>query len=128
MLINLSAISQAVYPRQAVIDNDTVGILTIDQVRLLNKTFVDFDECKEMKDSLNSHIKNYDKLSKDQNNIIVSQDKEIATKQNIIKEQQTILAIDEKISKKQEQRITWLKVQRITLSVALIALAAVHFL
>lgn len=128
MLISLSAISQTVYPRQAVIDSDTVGILSIEQVRTLNKTFVDLDECREMKDSLHSQIKTYDKLTMEQGHVITSQDKEIKLKQNIITEQQKILAIDEKMSNKMQQQIVWLKAQRIALSVGIIVLASVHFL
>lgn len=128
MLISLSAISQSVYPKKAVLDKDTVGIVSIDQVRKVNKSFVDLDECQEMKDSLTAQIRVYDKLHSEMNNTITSQDKEILIKQSIITQQQTILQDDDKIAKKMNRRIVLLKVERIALAVALVTLAAIHFL
>lgn len=112
MLTELSAISQTAYPRKAVIDNDTVCILSIEQTRTINKVFVDRDECNELKDSLNSQIKTYDALVKEQKNIISAQDERIVIQKNIINEKDNIIQSDEKLMKKQNRQIKWLKIQR----------------
>lgn len=110
--MQVSVISQTVYPRKAVIDNDTVCIVSIEQIKIVNKVFVDRDECNELKDSLNSQIKTYGALVKEQNNIISAQDERIEIQKNISAEKDNIIASDEKLLKKQNRQVKWLKVQR----------------
>lgn len=128
MLVSLSATSQGVYPRQAVIDSDTVGILSIDQIRAINKTFVSLDECNELKDSLNSEIATYTLLTHTYKNIIGSKDTELSIYKDILKEKDSIIETDAKMIKKMKRNITWLRVQRIGLSVAVVAITLIHFL
>lgn len=122
MLINLLSISQTVYPKKAVIDNDTVCIISIEQVKTLNKVFIDKDECLELKDSLNSQIKTYDALVGEQKKIISAQDERIAINKNIIAEKDTIIESDEKLLKKQNRKLGWLKLQRTVLAVSTLIL------
>lgn len=118
-------ISQEGYPRKIVIDRDTVCAITFPQVDSVNKTFVDLDECNELKDSLNSQINNYETLVEGQEKVIKSQDKEIAIQKNIVIEKDNIIASDEKLLKKQNRRIGWLKVQRTILAITTLALSVI---
>lgn len=122
MLMNLSVICQTVYPRKVVIDNDTATLISIEQTKTINKVFVDRDECNELKDSLNSQIKTYDALVKEQKNIITAQDERIEIQKKIVEEKDVIIASDEKLLKKQNRQVKWLKVQRMVLSVAVLTL------
>ncbi len=128
MLVSLLAISQGGYPRQAVIDNDTVAILSIDQIKTINKSFVALDECNELKDSLNSQITTYDMLVENYESVITSKDKEISLQKIISVEKDLIISTDEKMIKKMKRRITWLKIQRIALSAGVVILGGIHFL
>lgn len=112
MLMAQSLICQTVYPKKAVIDKDTVCIITIEQAKTMNVVFVDRRKCYELNDSLNSMIKNYDILVGQQQGVIVAQDKEIQTQNKIIAEKDTIIRSDEKLLKKQNRKVGWLKVQR----------------
>lgn len=120
-MINCS-ISQEGYPRKIVIDRDTVCAITFPQVDSVNKTFVDLDECNELKDSLYSQINTYGKLVEGQKQIIISQGKEIDIQKNIVIEKDNIIASDEKLLKKQNRQVQWLKIQRAILSVAVLTL------
>lgn len=120
-MINCS-ISQEGYPRKIVIDRDTVCAITFPQVDSVNKTFVDLDECNELKDSLYSQIDTYGKLVEGQKQVIISQEKEIDIQKNIVSEKDNIIASDEKLLKKQNRQVQWLKIQRAILSVAVLTL------
>lgn len=106
------AISQTDYPKKAVIDGDTVCILSIKQTRTLNNVYIDRDECLELKDSLNSQISNYDTLVADQKAIISSQDRANNINESIILQKDIIIKTDSITMKKQNRKIGWLKLQR----------------
>lgn len=117
MLICLLAIQQSVFcqsafPRKAVIGNDTVCILSIEQVKIVDKVFIDRDECYELRDSLGSQIKNYGILVGQQKEVIASLDKEIEVTNKIVAEKNLILLSDEKLLKKQNRQVKWLRLQR----------------
>lgn len=112
------------YPKKAVIGSDTVCIISTEQVKQLNKVFVDRDECNEIKDSLGSMIKNYDKLVETQSQAIESQKTEIEIQKKIVAEKNNIIEADEKIIKKSERKIKWLIVQRNALGLLSIVLIA----
>lgn len=112
MLTAVSVISQTVYPRKAVIDNDTVCIMNIEQVKTVNKVFIDRDECRELNDSLNSAVKVYDVLAGEQRKIITAQEERIVINQEIIAQKDVIIASDEKLMKQTYRKIFWLKVQK----------------
>lgn len=127
MLISLFSICQNVYPSKAIINNDTVGIISINQVRNINKTYVILDECREMQDSLKSQLKNYDKLTVALKSNITSQDKEIQIKHNIIIQQHNLIQNNDKIAKNMKRKIIWLKTERIALACGIAMLVIVHF-
>lgn len=110
--MNLCAFSQVDYPRKAVIDKDTVCIISIEQARTINNVFIDRDECNELKDSLSSQVKTYSALVSEQDKLIASQGKEIEIKENIIAEKNVIIESDSKLLKKQNRQVKWLKLQR----------------
>lgn len=55
-LLSLSSFSQDIYPKKAILDNDTVAVLSIDQVKDINSRLVlldeKFEECKELETSI----------------------------------------------------------------------------
>lgn len=120
-----SVFCQAAFPRKAVIDNDTVCILSIEQTKVINKVFVDRDECNEMKDSLNSELTNYGDLVQVQKQVIASQDKEIDIHKKIISEKDVIIESDSKLLKKQNRQVQWLKIQRTVLGGIAISLTGI---
>lgn len=122
MLMSLFAICQPVYPKKAVIDNDTVTIISIEQTKTINKVFVDRDECNEMKDSLNSELKNYGDLVQGQKAIISSQDKEIDIQKKIVAEKDIIIESDAKLLKQQNRKLGWIKLQRTALAFSTLVL------
>lgn len=119
---------QTVYPRKVVIDKDTVCIISTEQVRQLNNVFIDRDECNELKDSLNSQLNTYDKLTKAQQEVINSQDKEIVLQKKIVEEKDVIIHNDEKMLKKQGRQVTWLKIQRTVLAASTLVLGITVFI
>lgn len=115
-----SVFCQTGFPKKAVIDNDTVCILSIEQTKTINKVFVDRDECIEMKDSLNSQINTYDRLVIAQKHVIASQSKEIDIGKNIILEKNIIIDSDDKQLKQLGRKVGWLKVQRTVFAIVAI--------
>lgn len=128
MLLSLSAISQTAYPKRAVIDNDTVTLISIEQTKTINKVFVDRDECNEMKDSLNSELQNYGDLVQTQKSIISSQGTEIDIQKKIVVEKDVIIDSDAKLLKKQSRQVGWLKLQRTVLAVSTLVLSVTLFI
>lgn len=122
MLMNLYAICQSGFPRKALIDKDTVTIISIEQTKIINNVFVDRDECNELKDSLNSQLDNYIDLSEYQKAIISSQDKEIGIQKKIVSEKDVIIQSDEKLLKEQNSKVEFLKLQRIALLISTLVL------
>lgn len=123
-MIKLS-ISQAGYPRKIVISKDTLCAITIPQVDSVNKAFVNRDECYELRDSLFSQIGTYEALVGNQRATIEYQDKELDLKNKIIAQKDTIIQSDaNKIQElkdeknKFENKIKWLKFQRMLYPVA----------
>lgn len=55
MITNLS-FSQTGYPKKILIDNDTVVAITNNQLQVVNNLKVDYDECKEVVDTLKSQV------------------------------------------------------------------------
>lgn len=123
MLIHLLGISQVAYPKKVVIDNDTVCIVSIPQIKIVNKVFIDRDELRELNDSLNSELSNYRDLAEGQKQIIITQDQQKEIKDKIILEKDVIIQSDEKLAKKQNRQIGWLKLQRNVLAISALVLS-----
>lgn len=123
--ISPSVFCQPQFPKKAVIDNDTVCIISVEQTRTINKVFIDRDECVELKDSLNSQIKTYGIFVGQQKDIISSQETEIAIQNKIITEKNIIIDSDDKILKQQNRQIGWLKIQRTVLGAVVVGLTGV---
>ena len=107
-----SSFSQDGYPKKIVIDKDTVCAVTIAQLDSINKEHIDKKECYELRDSLNSQIRNHIVYENDQRQIIINQDKELYAKNNIIQQKDVIIDSSDKLLKNQERKIKWLKFQR----------------
>lgn len=116
MLTSPFLFCQIAYPKKAVIDKDTVCIITIEQTRLLDKVFIEKDECNELKDSLNSELNNYGDLVNDQKQIIASQDTQIVIQKKIIQEKNNIIKDDDKLLKKAERKNKWLRIEEVVCS------------
>lgn len=55
MITNLS-FSQTGYPKKIIIDKDTIVAITAKQLQVVNSIKVNYDECKEIQDSLYAQI------------------------------------------------------------------------
>lgn len=128
MLIQLYSFTQTAYPRKAVIGKDTVCISLIEQVRIVNKVFVDRDECRELNDSLNSQLENYEDLVRQQDFLIDSKEKELVIEQKINSEKTGIIENQEKELKQTNRKLQWLKIQRTVFgAVAVIATSIIIY-
>ena len=111
MMSRLS-ISQNVYPSKFLIGKDTVCIISISQVEKINNLYVDMDECKELNDSLNASIINYNLLASNQKALISVKNNQIAIQDSIIMEKDNIISNDNKIVQEKNKVIKLLKLQR----------------
>ena len=57
LLITACSISQQDYPRLHLIDGDTIVLFAHEDIKKMNKTFIQLDECQELKLSLEQQIK-----------------------------------------------------------------------
>ncbi len=112
MLFPLLNYSQKTWPQIQVIDADTVCIISIDQVKKINRIFIDRVECNEIKDSLNLVIDNYGILVEKKDDLLFLQDKQIEIQDNIIGKQGRIVANDSIVIRGRDKKVRWLKVQR----------------
>lgn len=112
LLTTRLSFSQEDYPKKVIIDKDTVCAITIPQLDSINTFIVDLDECRELKDSLNSELSTYAKLVSGQKDVIASQEKEINIQKGIVAEKDVIIDSDTKLLKKNNRQVQWLKIQR----------------
>lgn len=112
MLLHLLNYSQKTWPQIQLIDSDTVCVISIDQVKVINKTFSDKDECEEMNDSLFSQIISYVELIDKTRGLVASQDRRIEIQHTIIDKKDIIISNTEAENAKNKKKIKFLKLQR----------------
>lgn len=117
MLISLLSFSQQSFPKKLVIDRDTVCVISIDQLRLINGVFVDRDECNEVSSLLNSQIRRYEDLVTKQDSLLMSSQRQVTLQEGVIEEKDRWIFNDGVIIKKHDKKIKFLKFQRFGLSV-----------
>ncbi len=93
-------------------NGDTVCDITIAQVKTLNGTYIDRNECYEVKDSLNATIENYGMLVGKKDSLIFSLDKQIGIQDTIIGKYGRVVVNDSLLINKQDRKIKALKWQR----------------
>ena len=91
--MSLSATSQDVWPKKKVIDGDTVIAFTPHQVNVLNGVFIDRDECREMKDSLDSQLRTYKALTAAQDSNTTNLEAQKAAFETLSIEQEEIITL-----------------------------------
>lgn len=116
--------SQNVYPKKVVINSDTLCLITIAQVKHIDKTFLELDKQAEMNDSLASMIRMYKSAFTTSDLLEKSLRSQILLKDQSMIELDKIIDNDGRIQKNDARHIAWLKLQRNTFVVA-IAVAAV---
>lgn len=109
MLISLSSICQTDYPKKAIINGDTLALVTIDQVKQINLTYNDKDRYKVKCDSLSKQIQLYDNLRVNSDSVISilktqkeNLNKQVSLSEEVMKRQNTIIENQFKIIKKEK--------------------------
>lgn len=116
---------QVNYPQKAVINGDTVCIISISQVDSINVTYIKLDECHEICTVLRAEISNYEELVKTNEVIMESNQKQLEIQKHIIEEKNQVDVQNEEIIKKQKRAIKWLRVERDVLGVAVLILGSI---
>lgn len=118
------SISQTGYPKKVIIGKDTVCAVTVAQLDSINSTYVDLDECRELTDSLNSQIKNQDKRAVKQADALANAEHQVDNLTYINEELTNTVDRNEKMIKLKDNRIKWLKVQRVVLATVAVVVTA----
>lgn len=129
VLIKVSSFCQVNYPQKSIINNDTVCIITIDQVKKINTTFIELDQYKELNDTANSRLITYIKLVDNNTDLIKSLESESKVKDQLILQQKGLIDNKKNELKIQEGKTLWLKIQRnalIVVSGILTGLLVIH--
>lgn len=119
---------QTTFPKKIVFNSDTVCIITIDHVKLINSTFIDIDELNELNDSLNSQIKTYEELRNKQKDIILNMGKQLSLQAEIIVEKDNIIENKDQIISDRNRSIKKLKMQRNGIGLAAILVCVLSIL
>ena len=112
ILINLSSYCQSDYPKKAIIDNDTIVMITPGQVTKLNLAFNDLDRFKMKSDSLSSLISLFEQHDSLKDKVIQNQRLQMINyeKQGSINEE-IILSLDKEVKKQKDIGILVLVLQ-----------------
>ena len=105
ILINLSSYCQSDYPKKAIIDNDTIVMITPGQVTKLNLAFNDLDRFKMKSDSLSSLISLFEQHDSLKDKVIQNQRLQMINyeKQGSINEE-IILSLGKEVKKQKRYR------------------------
>lgn len=98
--------------RKVVIGKDTGAFVPTYKVRKINKLFIDLDECKETKDTLNQIIKKYDIAYTKLDSSLQFKKMEVIKKDSIIMSYENITKKNELLLDRKEWNIKLLKAQR----------------
>lgn len=123
LLFPIIIYSQVPYPKLSIINGDSVCIISVNQVKSINSTYINLKELKEETDSLSAMVVNYSKLTDKNDKLIGSLGKQIVIQDSIITEKDVVINSSNGIIANKENKIRWLKAQRgglITLSAILL--------
>ena len=97
--------SQATYPKQTVLDGDTLVLITLDQMRLVNYNFLSLEECKALGKSYVKQISNYKDKCDKQDLLISNLRSQINTSKDIQEEcEESIKLLEDNTSKLERKR------------------------
>ena len=99
ILISLVCTAQD-YPRLAVIESDTLALLTVPQLKVINEKLIDLDEERERVKALSDQIKIYESMNKSLNEQLRVRDEQSIIMKETIKNYETSLNLyDEELNK-----------------------------
>jgi hypothetical protein len=124
----MTLFAQSKYPTKLFISQDTVIAILPTQLTKINVAFVQLDGCLEMQDTLKYIVAKQDFAIKAQKKLITNRDEQLVISADMLKGQDNIILDYKNVYKRDQLQIKWLKVQRNTLAVAVIAFAAKVFL
>lgn len=97
-------------------------------MKSINVTYATLDACQEMTDTLKSIVSKQSFAITAQKKVIANRDEQLAISADMIKGQDIIILDYKKVYKRDQRQIKFLKLERNTLAVAVIAFAAKVFL
>lgn len=121
MLIAPLLFSQSTYPSKTVINSDTVCVISIEQAKEINVTYLELDQCMEVSDTLKSIIVKQNKVIGSQTKEVENLEKQIKFYNEIDKANGQIILDLKSLDKKSQSKIKWLKIQRNVVSVILLS-------
>jgi hypothetical protein len=109
--------SQVAYPKLIKLNEDSVCVLTIGQLKKINIEFAELDFYHELSDTLKSLNRKKDFIIGKQNELISNNDSQLRIKQDIIDTQTVQVSNLKMIDKYSQRQINGLKLQRNGLAV-----------
>jgi len=108
------------YPKKIVIGTDTVVALTIAQVREVNQTYVDLDQCKEERDTLKSIVNVHEQKDVVQEQQVKTLQESILLRDSLVQEKEVQIGEYKDLIKKRERKIKVLRVKNFVLGIGII--------
>ena|ERR1700722_5422045 len=116
------------YPKEVVINGDTVCEINDLQVGLIDETYLSLDECNSIRDSLNKAVTYLKNIVATDDEMVVNLDHQVGLQDSLYKKSAQINAIDEKQAKKDSRRIAWLRIKQTVLVAALAGVLVLYAL
>lgn len=113
LLIAQCSYSQTTYPKQTVLDGDTIVLVSIEQVKLINYTFLSLEECKSLNRSYIKQIENYKFKCDRQDALIYNLRSQVDTSKKLQGEQESSIKLLEENKGKLERKLRLSKTTRV---------------
>jgi len=113
LLIAQCSYSQTTYPKQTVLNGDTLVLVTLEQVKLINYTFLSLEECKALGKSYVKQIENYKFKCGKQEALISNLRSQINTSTDLQREQEESIKLLEENTSKLERKLRLSKATRV---------------
>lgn len=113
LLIAQCSYSQATYPKQTVLDGDTVVLINLNQMRLINYNFLSLEECLVLNKSYIQQIETYKSRIKQTDNLEANLRTQIGNLKRIDLVQQSTIDVLNKDKGKLEKKLRLTKTTRV---------------
>lgn len=106
------------YPRLAVIDNDTLALITIPQLRIINEKLVDLDEEREKIKILSEQISTYQEMNNSLSTQLDIEKSQSVVLKRVIENYEVSMELYEEKSKKDYRRSLFISGAGVTVGIA----------
>jgi hypothetical protein len=113
LLIAHCSYSQATYPKQTVLDGDTLVLITLDQIKTINYNFLSLEECRSLSVSYLKQIENYKNKLDKRTHLELNLRSQVVNSKSIVKDLEESVDILDKNVGKLEKRLRLTKTTRV---------------